>query len=160
MASITEMSADARLLTEYLQKKQEGDIVTYDEISEFLGCDVRIKRHVLETARRHLLKENMVFDTVIKIGIKRLTASEIANGSGRKSISRIRRETGRGIKKLRVAAAYDLSKEDIIRMNTDASMLGAVKMFTTPASMKKLQGKIASNSGSEMPVGKTLELFK
>ena len=157
--TIMEMSADAKMLIDMLRNVAEGDTVTYAAMSSEIGRDIQKERGAMYTARSALIKENIVFDTVREEGLRRMTPSEIAQGAGRKSIKRIGREARRGIKTLRCAASGELSNSDLARMNTDASVLGVMSLCTREKKLNALECKVAE-AGREMPIAKTLEMFK
>jgi len=155
-----ELSADARLLIQHLEGVEEGQEITYETLSNVIGRDVRNQAYgQLCTARKRLLDDGIVFETVRGIGIRRMTASEIANTVGLHSIKRIQRESKRGLRRLSCAAMGNLTNEDIIKMNTSASVLGVVAEFSKTKSVHTIEGHIAETDGKELPIGKSLELF-
>ena len=60
-----------------LREKSDGDIITYEELKEKVGEDVRAPNRCycnLMSARRILLHEDgIVFDVIPKVGLKRLS---------------------------------------------------------------------------------------
>jgi len=155
-----EMSSDARLLIQALQGVGESEEITYLSLSGAIGRDVRKHAYsALQTARKHLEDDGILFDTVNGVGLKRMTAGDIAKGVGSRGVRSIHRMARRSIKRLSCAAHGDLTNDEAIAMNTSASVLGVLHECSKAKSVKAIEAKV-QDSGAELPVGKSLELFK
>src|SRR5690606_7840323 len=76
-ATIAQKSIDAQIIERHLETAEVGQLVTYVELSQLVGRDVQKKdRHLLETAKRALLRRGMVFEAVRGEGVKRVTDDE------------------------------------------------------------------------------------
>lgn len=157
--SIPEMAIDTKLLFQRLQKAFVGDLITYPELSEIIGRNVQKEaRGCLISAMRVALYNEMVFGTVRKVGIKRLTDRELAGiGEGvRLHIGRVARKA---VRKMTMVNNFEtLSNEEKIRHNTGVSMLGAIGHITSSKQAKSLEGKVSS-SLEALPLQKTLQAF-
>jgi len=155
--TIGEMSVDARLLLQELTKASIGQTVTYEQLQEVIGRDVRRGGGyaALAAARRAALRERIVFGTISKVGIKRLDDAEITrtvSGSVHK-ISRRVRSTIR----LQDCANYEkLSKQQQASYNTNLSQLSVIGHIASAPTTKKLESKIAQ-LGKSLPLAKMLE---
>lgn len=158
--SIPELSVDTRLLYQRLIKLQPGEAVTYDELSALIGADVRVKRRSnLYSAMRKALSDHVVCSAVIKYGIKRLQDDEIA-GLGDGVVDRIHGAAGRAVKKLSCVSDFDaLSNDNKVKHNAAMSMVGAIALATKPSRVEKVTAAVRT-AQSQLPVAKTLELFK
>ncbi len=157
--TIAEQSVDTRLLVSLLSKAAMGQEFTYEELGKQLGRKVMGAEPSLQSARRIVLRDfDMVFDVIRSHGIKRLNDSEIVAG-GDKMRSRIRRQARKAIGKISKARDEHLSKDEIVQRNATVSMAGALMHMATRSGMQKLETAVRVNM-AELPVGKTLELFK
>ena len=66
-----------RIVSRLRSLTTKDDVISYHELSQVSGKDVRGKgRYMLDTARRILRREGMSFGTVINAGIRRLSDEE------------------------------------------------------------------------------------
>lgn len=156
-----EMSIDTRLLYERIKKMQIGDKVTYEELSALLGSDVtgRARGH-LGAARRIAEREDqIVTEAIRKVGIKRLNDSETV-ASGNLFRRKIRSASRRGVRRVTSVEFDRLSDADKISHNVQLSVFGAVQSITEPRRVQRLEGAVNTSNTGQLPLGKTLELFK
>jgi hypothetical protein len=67
------------LIAAHLRTVAPGATTTYAELSTVAGIDIRAARHVLKAAREEVCNEDgIVFESLINIGLRRLTQSELA----------------------------------------------------------------------------------
>lgn len=67
-----EKSAERRAVEDRMRATDEGQFISYAEWSEVAGVqDIRKARHISQHARRTVLREGIVFDTVTDEGLKR-----------------------------------------------------------------------------------------
>ena len=69
--------ADINMLIAYLSKFPIGSVVSYAEINENVGVDVRERRYVLKSSLTALLSQQSVWGTIHNFGIKRLSPTEV-----------------------------------------------------------------------------------
>lgn len=95
MPFAAKMAHETRLIADHLVAVPHGGQVTYRDLTQLIGIDIRGRRHVLIAARKLALDEaSVVFDTVRGKGLKRLAAEEIP-GIGTAARKRIRRSARR-----------------------------------------------------------------
>lgn len=156
--TIQEVGIDAKILQERLQKANIGQVISYDELSEIVNKDVRKEGYsAFLSARKACLREKIVFGTIAKVGIKRVSDSEIVKGAAagvRRVRSAIRRESIR----LSCANKSKLDNESKITMYTTASLFGALDLMTQGKKISMVEKK-CEHIGGEIPIRQTLELF-
>lgn len=157
--TIAEQAVDTRLLIGLLSKAEVGQVFSYQELGKHLGRRVEGSTGNLISARRALERDyQIVFGTIWGQGIKRLSDAEII-ALGDKLPGRVRRLARRTIKKITIARDEALTNEQIVHRNAAVSMAGVLMHVATKSGMAKLEKAVQVNAG-ELPVGKTLELFK
>lgn len=156
--TLAEMSTDTRFILQRLQKAEEEEVVTYEELSTIIGRDVTKKaRPNLQSAMRAALRDRMVFECVRKIGVKRLKNSQIPDVVSTNTITRIRHQARKGVRKLGCTDVSKLTRSEQLRMYASMSMLGTIASVATE---KKVQALEKVCVGGELPLAKTLEAFK
>lgn len=158
--SIPELSVDSKLLYERLKKAGIGETVTYAELSGIVGRDVANGgRGTMMTARRLCQAEHqMVFGTVRKVGLKRLSDQEIVD-TGEAVTKHIRKTARRGARRIACANYQALANDAKVRHNAQISLLGAIVALSKPSSIKRLEKSVAKEH-EQLPVAKTLEVFR
>ncbi|MBE0568910.1 MAG: hypothetical protein IH577_04465 [Deltaproteobacteria bacterium] len=157
---VKQMGIDAQVLIEKLRGVEVGAAVTYVQMSEWIGRDVRGHGYgSLCTARNRLIRdEGIVFGTVIGVGLKRLDDAGKVSEAG-EHINAIRRAADRGLAVAK-AAEYDaLPEEAKKKYNATVSHLGVLRAVTTSAAQKRIVAKVENAKGM-LPVGVTLEALK
>lgn len=157
--TIAEMAIDTRLLVGLLSKADMGQQFSYEMLSQQLGRPIKGSCPNLMSARRIVQRDfDMVFDTIHNQGIKRLNDAEIV-ALGDRLPGRIRRMARRSIKVVTKARDEHLSNEQIVQRNATVSMAGVLVHMASRGAVERLESAVRVNAG-ELPVGKTLELFK
>ena len=154
------LSIETKQLLERLMKVEVGELITYKEMTEIIGRDVRNNGSgIMYSARRKALNDcQIVFITITNEGLKRASDEEIAN-SGASVIHKIRRASHKGKKILHSVNDFGkLSNKSKIRHNASASFLGAIDLMTQPKKIVALEERVKKESDS-ITVTKTLELF-
>ncbi len=146
-------SADAKKLAGLMVKVSVGATLTYEDMSEALGRDVLQDRSIIATARAIVQRENQfVFDTVYKVGIKRLNDVEIVS-LGDQALSKVRRISRKTSQKITCVAYDAMPREAQVRHNTALSMFGVLVELASSKSFTKLEKHVAA-VGTELPIGK------
>lgn len=158
-APLFEMSADARLLRQMLNKAKIGDIVKYSEMSAEINHEVTGSTSALHSARRSLLNhDNYVFETIPNVGLKRLTDTEIVSASER-DVNRIRRAAKKGAKKLASIVNYAALPNDAqLQHTTRLSVFGLIAHAASDRGLDKVSEK-ASGRHTELPIADTIAAF-
>lgn len=95
-----EVSADTQSLSGRLRELSVGGLVTYDELSELIGRNIRTHRHLLYSAIRMVEREDgAVFDTERGVGVRRLEAAD-APKVGQKTRRSVRRAADRAAERI------------------------------------------------------------
>lgn len=149
-------SSDTLILENRLRKTEVGELVTYDELSKLLGRDVRkFCVSYLKTARHTLVGESIFFDCVTNEGFKRLSNDEAALAADYYR-TRIISTTNRGIRHLKNVPFDNLSDEAKKKHLTSSAQLGAIQLFSSSKSTKKIEAAV---SNTPMATGELLKLF-
>lgn len=155
-------SVDTSLLVSRLQKLAVNETVTWEELSQTIGRDVRTagKGFLVSARRRVLLDHGIVLEAIHKVGLKRLDDTGIVKTSDY-SRHKIHREAGRAL--TRIACIENLAglpNDDKVKVNAARAAFGALHSITTEASQKKIVKAVVSSGGDSLAIGKTLEAFK
>ncbi len=153
-APMSVFSTDAKTIADMLRAASVGAVVTYDDMSDALGRDVlTYARPAIASARKMVQQENrMVFDTVRKVGVKRLEDGDIVNLGDRARVS-MRRIASHTVGKIVCVNYAGLSREQQTKHNTALSMFGVIKEMATSKSFERLESEVAS-AGTELSVVK------
>lgn len=160
--TLPESSADVALTFLLLSEMEPGDIVTYEAVQEIIGADPQESkgRSILSRARdKALVDKRIVTESIINVGIKRLTDSEIAQTIGQATTDKIRRTAKKGIIKCTAIRNFNgLTKDEQYAHNAAISMLGAISQSATGSNLKKLTIEVEHKT-DKLSIGATLELF-
>lgn len=153
------LSIDTKAVYDRLTKAKMGETVSYDELSQLIGRDIRNGAYwCLQSARRKALIDGLVFGSVSKVGIKRLNDTEIVD-TGHDAVTRIHRLSTRSARKVALAEYSTLSPESKVKFNTHVSILGVMAHMTRSKQVAKLTESVTKAQAS-LPLAKTLEAFK
>ena len=156
-STIAETSIDAKLVYELLKRANVGETITYDQMSDAIGRDIRRHFGALMTARRMAIRnDRMVFGTVRTVGIKRLSDIETVD-SAERTFSHIRRTVRREAQRQSTVDIGALPREYQTKYYSGISYLGTLAEFAKPATQDKIE---KSEPTGILPVGKVLEFFK
>lgn len=159
--TIPEKSTDTLTIEACLRELAIGEVVTYDQLSEKLGRDVR--QHCtgnLQTARRTVLKEDKIITEVVRgEGIKRIDDATCVS-TAPTVFKRMRGLANRQSDRLKAVEFNALDEESKRKHLVVSAQLGAIHLMSTSNSTKKIEAKVEGNSQATIPVGKVLELFK
>lgn len=139
-------SLETKQLADHLTKlAKTGDTTTvysYESLSKAAGANVRVKRHILRSAIHIVARDTGAqFGTVKGEGIKLLTASEI-EAYGPQSIQHVRKHTTRTLERLSRVQYDELTAAEQIAHNTNASIIGAMRLMTHRQNIKKVEGAV------------------
>lgn len=158
--TFAEAAIDTRLLVALLNKAEFGQLITYSEMSTALSRQIEGADSYLQSALRMVQRDyDIVFDVVRGVGYKRLTDSEIV-ALGSRMPQRIRRIARRTVRTLSKARDDKLSNAEIIQRNAATSMAGVLAHVATDKAMRQLEAAVQLGGSGELPIGKTLELFR
>lgn len=73
-----EASIDAKTIHRAISTLKPNDLITYEQVSDVVGRDIRKSKGALYTAIRMARdSEGIAFETITNVGIRRMTDSEI-----------------------------------------------------------------------------------
>lgn len=154
-----EESPFRRMLIDWLRDVPIGEIATYKDLSEIVGDDIRRAWHLLSSAREVLLKEGLVFDVVVNVGLKRLDdIGKVAAAEG--YLDKSRNAARRTNRVLRVTDYAALSDADRLRYNIADIRAGAVQMFASKRGIRQIVAAAESGSALRQLKGAVRDTFK
>lgn len=151
-------SADTGLLVTLLMEANEGDLVTYDQITQHLGRDIRHNRSCLTSALRIAERDGAVFAAEPGKGYRRLPPGDaVASVDGFRA--RQHNLANRACKRLSVIDSHRLEEPERKKFYTHLSIQGALQAATKAAAVKKIETHV-NGSTQQLAVAKTLEALK
>jgi ribosomal protein S3AE len=136
------LSIDAKLLYNRLIKVEIDEIITYEELSKVINRNVKIDRHVLDTARKKTeIDDNIVFEVIRGKGYKRLDNTEKAESLEKYNRS-IKRTINRASRRASTVDFDQLTMEGKNKFKMYVSCMAAMKHFTKGPIQKKIKNKI------------------
>ncbi len=158
---IKDANIDTKLLYAKLASMQPGEEISYSALSTIIGRDVqREARSYMDSARRMAEREDgKLFGVIKNEGLKCLKDIEIVY-TGTSAIEHIRRHSRRAARKFQcIKDMSSLRNEDIVRLNTDASILGVMAYMGKSKNIKKIEHMVESVK-EQLPYAKTLDAFR
>lgn len=155
--TIGRASVEAQDLAKYLESAAIGDVFTYPQLNAAAKCDVQQRNTVLQTAKRIVQRQQkMVFDTIMGVGIKRLSDDEIPD-FGEASIKRSRNIAKKGLRALGCADLGKMSAEAKVKAITTRTVLG---LFSQSGSRKvRCLAEQGARQSEELKIGNIEALF-
>lgn len=155
-----ELHIDTRVLSELLENTPVGETCTYAVMSKELGRPVSGADSYVQSAVRRVQNQNgKVFGNIRGEGYRCLSDSEIVK-SAEQDARFIRRKAKRAAVRLTKVQDFGaLTKDEQIMHNAKLSLFGAITSISAQKGVKQLE-KAVSQAGSELPIGRTLEVFK
>jgi hypothetical protein len=156
--TIGRASVEAQELAKHLETAEVGDVFTYQQLNTLAKCDVQKRNTVLQTARRIAQRQRkIVFDTIVGVGIKRLSDEEIPD-VGDASIKRSRNIAKKGMRTLACANLGKMTQETKVKAITAKTILG---LFSESGSRKVrcLVEQGARTESDNLKIGNISALF-
>lgn len=152
-------SPDVDTCAEFLRQHQGKELITYAAIATATGRDIAgDDRYILQSARRRLEREGIIFVVETGKGIRRAKDAEIATLSTDAPISRTRKIAKTAKKRQRAVNVQNLSNEQRAAFYVGRAVLGAIEQATRKAFSNQVRA--ANTTGEPMPIKQTMELFK
>lgn len=158
---VKEATVDTRMLYKRLSEMNPGESVSYTDLSNIIGRNVQgDARFNLNTARKMVEREDSkTFGVIINEGVKCLEDKEIVITGGN-AIDRIRRYSGRAARRFQcISDMGKLTNEEKIKLNANASILGAIAFIGRAKNIKKIEAAVMATQ-EQLPYAKTLDVFK
>jgi hypothetical protein len=150
-------SLDVRTIFERLKKMEFNETISYQELCDLTGRDIITHRHILVSARKMALRENIAFDVITNWGLKRLTDSDVVAIGSVRPLTKTRSICKNGTQFLN--CAKDISNEERIRVNTSLSLLGTIQLFSAPKAVSKIIKAQSKVNYGELSFDKLVAIF-
>lgn len=128
----------------HLRSTAIGATVTYGEIKAATGVDCRRDRHVLSSARTTLRdNDGVLFEAVASVGVRRLSAAEIAVDQSRRK--RAHQQAKLGLKELAtIREPGSLPPGERLLYNASTALLGVIAASSSTKASKLIQSNQVS----------------
>jgi hypothetical protein len=156
------VAAEVRLLADCYAEVSPDETITYRKMSLLVGHNVLTARYLIQQARRLVMAEShIVFQSVYKVGLRRLRADEIPN-VGESHQRKIRRTADTGIDIINhgMRGANDMSAEVKREALRQQSVLGTIKQFTYKRNQPVIDEKATEPLSAEEVSRQFLEKIK
>lgn len=146
--SITERHIYTQELIKVLKTVKEEETVTYENLSAAIGMDVRPSGPgygYQHSARAILERENdIAFEAVPKIGLKRLTPEQVATGTGSVYLQRKRSLIRKSKRRISTIDDHyeDLSNDAKLRVTAHRTILAFDSQLSKPKNLLKIDDKV------------------
>lgn len=142
---VKEQSPETQDVIARLSQCAEGDVVTYDELSDIAGRNLRTEgRWILESARRIVEREfKLHFEPVRGVGMRRISNGEqvpLAE-AGHRAIGR---KTGRITRMLETTRAADLPAHRKAAYHAVSAWNSTLRYFSSPRTFTRLNRSLAT----------------
>ncbi len=153
-----ELNPDTRLLTDAFLKMEQGETMTYEQVSKLLSRKTSGSDGTLQSARRRAEKEDgFVFGTIRKVGLKRLDDAEIVS-LGETGAKSLRRGARRSFKRVSNVHDFDsLPSAEQAKHNGALALFGGIMAASKGSTLRRLEG--AAETSGTLSLGRTFELF-
>jgi len=154
-----EMSVDARLLKQRLEKVKVDEVINYTDLSKEISRPVKGSSGCLQTARRSLFNSSRIlFAAINGVGLKRLSDNGKIDASDL-DVRKVRRAARRGAKKLASIDSFEkLTPAKQLAHTAKLSVLTAVAHIATDKQVTAIEGAV-SGRANELPIAETLRFM-
>jgi hypothetical protein len=137
-------SNDSLIVEARMRELEVGQSLAYSELSKLIGSDVRRCRHVVTTALKHLLEDNIHFVVDRGQGYIRIDhASAVKNSST--YLQRARGACRRGLKVLQHTEFKELDDDSKKQHLVTSAQLGLIHEMASAKSTKKIAAEVQNN---------------
>ena len=152
-------AADVQAIVDAMNELKIDETITYEELTEIVGRDIRNHRYIMTQARNRLLLNRKIFGCITNVGYKRMNDSEIVESS-HGIIHSIHNKARKQVKSLTAVDWQSLTNNNRVNLNIHISVLGAIAHATTPSTIAKLSPACTNSNGIYgLPTEKTLKLL-
>lgn len=144
----------------FLRTVEAGQTVTYEDMERVAGCSsLRANRYILAAARADLRDEEyIVFEPVMKVGMRRLTESERAVVAPDRRRRRSYRQASMGLKEINGIQVAGLSNGERQQFLGHLALLGAIAAVSSARALKRVLGNVQPDA-PVLPVDQTLQML-
>lgn len=151
------LSAETSLLIRRLRSLSVEEVVSYEELSELIGRDVRRFRSPLDTARLRVLKDDYIHTDVVRtVGIKRISTAEGASSGAARALRRVRAAARRGRTIVSRVKLEEVPQTDRAVLFARSSLLDLVDNASSAKVEAKATAAVTAGGGQELPFRKLL----
>ena len=155
------LSAEASALIAVLLTMKVGDVVPYAALSEAIGCDVRLRRHVLMTARNRVLRDDSVHTAMVaKVGIKRVSDDDAGDGGLNRALRRTRSAARRGRLIASRLNMNEIPQTKRAAVVAKASLLEMIDYGASAKAQSKALTAVAASDDKALPLRHMLAALK
>jgi len=142
---IAEISVDTMKIIDFLSVCAINEEITYKQLAQCINR-ASIPNGMLTTARKRLLADKkMVFGTIRKVGLIRLSDAAIVENSGA-TFYKIQRSTKREAKKLNVVDFETLPTTMKLKHSANCAVLAIMYDLSSPKKQLAIASKIANEN--------------
>jgi hypothetical protein len=123
--AINQASAEAEILSHRFRTLAKGEVLTYDDIAQACGGDMRARRGPIHTAIRRVLREGIVIHCVRGAGYMRATDDDAVMATER-DITHCARRTRRARQQLHSVEFSSLCDEAKLHHQLNGAVLAAL----------------------------------
>lgn len=146
--TITERHIYTQEIIKVLKTVQEGQTIGYDELSKAIGMNVRPQHEgygYQHSAREILERDNdIAFDVVPKVGLRRLTPEEVATGTGSTYLNHKKSLIRRSRRRIKTVDDHyeNLSNEAKMRVTAHRTILAFDHELSKSKNILKIDNKV------------------
>ena len=150
--SITERHIYTQEIIKLLKTVDEGDVIPYESLTSTIGLDVRPQKPgygYQHSAREILERDNdIVFEVIPKVGLKRLTPEQVAMGSGTVYLKGKKSLIKRSARRISTVTDYyeDLSQEAKFKVTAHRTILAFDNELSKNKNVAQIENKIKSDN--------------
>ena len=150
--TITEQNIYTQELIEVLKIIKKEQTISYNELSKTIGIDIRpgYAGYGYQYSARKILEreDNIVFEAVAKVGLRRLTSEEIATGTGSVYLRKKRSLIKRSKSRIRTIDDHydDLSNEAKMQVTAHRTILAFDNELSKLKNILKIKNKIEKDN--------------
>lgn len=153
-------SPDVDTCVEFLRQHRDKGLITYAAIATATGRDITGNdRYILQSARRRLERDGIIFVVDTGKGLRRATDAQLASLSTDAPISKTRRIAKAAKKRHRVVNVQNLSDDERAAFYIGRAVLGTIEQATRKAFRNRVAQPV-NTTGEPISIKQTMELFK
>lgn len=155
--SMMTQSAETAVLIRLLRSMSVGDVLTYEQLSEAVGRDVRTWRGPLSTARNRVLRDDCVHTDVVRtVGVKRVSTAEGAISGSARALGRVRSAARKGRTIVSRVILDEVPQTERAVLFARSSLLDLLDSASTAKAESKALAAVNASGVKELPFRKLL----
>jgi diketogulonate reductase-like aldo/keto reductase len=142
-----------------MRKSKTGETITWLQLSEAIGSNAQDHRSSIQTARKELLKDGIVFAAVKGVGYKRLDDTGIVDNESCVG-QRIASTAKRSIRRLSIVRPEKLDPDSRVKYSVASAVAGAIAACASRPKRLMIEQAVIAKGGGNLEIGDTLKLFQ